>query len=316
MICRPFINRQTRHHRRYPRRHRRGLAALTATLFVAALLLSLSSLWIVAEARQKIAGEAALVAEAVAWAGYGLHHWLHENRSNVTDCDGKRIFVGEPLSSDCDILAYGGPAPWAVPPRNWAIVLHIRTPGGQEWNDPLPHGILVVRPLDCTADRDRARFLHSEVAQRLGVAVDETTAPAGRPPAAGPALALVGSQARDCDLVVFAHSFSRIDPSLVLREPRAGFSPPVMETALDMDGNSITGDGTLTIGTLTGEELGVAADGSTPPAPGTIKANYGAINNITVGRNCDPNADPNCDAKPDLVVRKRFFCGTGCGETP
>ena len=349
---------------RHPRSQRRGLAALTATLYLAGILLSLSVFWAVTQGRQNIAGEAELVSEAVTRSGYGLHHWLHEARSGsgfVLPAQGAARALTS--AEEAGLTSHGAWADWMRPTRRWQINRFIGMPGNQQWvtdqphgilvvrligtpgtttwDTGLPHGILIVRPPACVTDRDR--LLRSEVAQRLGIPLGTSDA------AEGPALDLIGTAAQDCDLVVFAHPFSRIDPDLVLREARAGFPPPVMTTNLDMGGHDITDTGTLlldqyvtdtlTIGTDVTEIKGVGKiDGSllidveTPiPSPRlTLHGNLDVIETValtTLGQNGDPleldvinygaiDTIPHMGSAPALITNPNtFYCGNCTGGT-
>ncbi|MYF38126.1 MAG: hypothetical protein F4219_05060, partial [Gammaproteobacteria bacterium] len=141
---------------RHPRPERRGMAALGAVMVLSGLAAVLVTGWQVAMAGERIRGAARYLSESVAAEGYGLHHWLHAERTDppvtppmafpaegtaraLTTAEAGRLAVH---SATARWRRTAADATVPVLPRNWEIVHLVGTAGG------LPDGVLVLRPSD------------------------------------------------------------------------------------------------------------------------------------------------------------------------
>ena len=224
---------------RPPRRARRGLAALLSVTVVAGLLASAVIALQLAEAGERIRGHARHLAEAVAAEGYGLHHWLHAERTaGAVTAPAEGTARALTAAEDGRLAAHSATARWRraiadatrpVLPRGWEIVHLVGTAGG------LPDGILVLRPSDATV------ALPTWNATREALDVTLGTAEAGA--AALATNALAGGTPADYDATrdraVPASRYARLDTGAVLREDHAGHARVPMETGLRMGGNDI-----------------------------------------------------------------------------
>lgn len=208
------------------------LAGLLAT---AAMSLQL------AMADERIRGHARHLAEAVAAEGYGLHHWLHEERigGTLTAVPAEGTARTLTAAERADLAAHSATAAWRrsvadatrpVLPRGWEIVHLVGTTGGTAG------GVVVLRPSNATFNAPA----WDAVRQALDVTLGASEAGA----AALAAGALTGATpawnaARD--RAVPASRLSRLDDDAVLRELHQGHAGLSMATALLMDGNDLDG---------------------------------------------------------------------------
>ena len=229
--------------RKQARRARRGMAALLLTMLLAAVLGATALAWEIGVARDRIAGQAALLAEAVAAEGYALHHWLHNNPPVPPPPGGSaRVLTGVENTGLENHAAF---APYWRLARGWEVTRLMGLPQGAVAGTRI-HGILVLHPppLPLGASdrlREEMELRREEVELRLGAA--------SRGGAAGLlADTALGFTLDARDIAVLAVAFARIDPTVVLRSQRAGFAPPQMADTLDLDGNNLIGAGEIEVG--------------------------------------------------------------------
>ena len=285
----------------YPRRNRRGLTALMAMLGLSVLLASAFLAWQTGQARNRIAGQGALLADMMAARAYALHHWLHEARTGggfvLPPQDTARRMTATEQGT---LRNHAATAPWHIPARGWQVVPLVA--GENRTGSGIPRGVIVLRPPAGTDLRLRA-----EVARRIGAGEASDAAEL-----AGTATALSPPFVATRDIAVLAHRFARIDRGAVLHHPQAGYPATGLVSRLDMDGNTITGldgipgdlavTGTLeaggqtVTGALTADRLklvrGLTVDG-------TLIAGHAAIDRI--------DGTVQSGTRPDLAVSGEVF---------
>ena len=255
--------------RKQARRARRGMAALLLTMVLAAVLGAAALAWEIGLARDRIAGQAALLAEAVAAEGYALHHWMHNWQDNPppgSTPPPPRGFARELTVAETDLLEdHAASAPFWRLARGWEVTRLMGLAQGAVAGTRI-HGILVLR-----APPGAPELLRQEVGLRLGAAPPPPPlAPLPPAPACGAAVCRAAGLLADTaptftlidvrDIALPAFAFARIDPTVVLRSQRAGFAPPQMADNLDMGGNNLIGAGEIEVGTTRLPPL-------RPPAP-------------------------------------------------
>ena len=225
---------------RHPRRARRGLAALGAVMVLAGLAATLVTGWQVAMAGERIRGAAGQLSSAVAAEGYGLHHWLHEERTDppVTPA---MTFPAEGTARALTaaeagrLAAHSATARWRrtaadatvpVMPRGWRIVHLVGTAGDHA------DGVLVLRPSDDLV----ASPAWGAVRRALDVTLGASEAGA-----VTLAAAVVVGWDDDRDRAFLASRFARLDRDAVLREDHAGHPRRTMEADVLMGGNDLGG---------------------------------------------------------------------------
>ena len=224
-----------------PRRARRGLGALATVMLLAGLLATAAMSLQLAMAAERIRGHARHLAEAVAAEGYGLHHWLHGERSGGTLAAIPAEGTARTLTAAerTDLAAHSATAAWRrsvadatrpVLPRGWEIVHLVGTTGGTAG------GVVVLRPSNATVsapawDAVRQALDVTLGASEAGAAALAAGALAGATPA--------WNAARD--RAVPASRLSRLDDDAVLRQLHQGHAGLTMTTALLMDGNDLDG---------------------------------------------------------------------------
>ena len=229
--------------RKQARRARRGMAALFLSMLLAAVLGAAALAWEIGLARDRIAGQAALLAEAVAAEGYALHHWLHNNPPVPPPPGGSaRVLTGVENTGLENHAAF---APYWRLARGWEVTRLMGLAQGAVAGTRI-HGILVLHPppLPLGASdrlREEMELRREEVALRLGAA--SRGGAAGLLANTAPGFTL---DARD--IAVLAAAFARIDPTVVLRSQRAGFAPPQMAEHLDLVGNNLIDVGEIEVG--------------------------------------------------------------------
>ncbi|MXX87989.1 MAG: hypothetical protein F4213_18805 [Boseongicola sp. SB0677_bin_26] len=238
-------------------------------MLLASVLAVLAAAWQLALADERIRGHARHLAEAVASEGYGLHHWLHGERTDGTlaaipvEGTARRLTAAE----RADLAAHSATATWrrsvadttrSVLPSGWEIVHLVATTGAT------PGGVVVLRPSAETV----AAPTWDAVRDALDLTLGESEAGA----AALAANALAGvtpawNAARD--RAIPAARLSRLDDDAVLRQPHAGHADLGMVTALLMNGNDIDG-----VRRLEGERGGIPeiTGACTGPPPGPLCA--------------------------------------------
>ena len=223
---------------RRARRARRGMAALLLTMLLAAVLGAAVLAWEIGLARDRIAGQAALLAEAVAAEGYALHHWLHNNPPVPPPPGGSaRVLTGV---ENTGLENHAASAPYWRLARGWRLTRLMGLAQGAAAGTRI-HGILVLHPPDPPPGApvrllEEMELRREEVDLRLGAA--------SRGRAAG-LLANTAFTLDAGDIAVLAAAFARIDPTVVLRSQRAGFAPPQMAEILDLGGNNLIGVGEI-----------------------------------------------------------------------
>ncbi|MDE0694938.1 MAG: hypothetical protein OXH76_03785 [Boseongicola sp.] len=217
---------------------------------IAALMLA----WQVAEARIRLAGEADAVVAAVAARGYALHHWLNADpdpalRPQAPGAGRARRLAGAERTA---LAGHGASSEWQALPRGWEVVELVAEPEGQD-GTPLPHGVIVLTVPADAQERlvDLPEAVRTALATELG---DDAAATLAATAGAG----FVAAR----DIALFAWRFGRVDESGVLRSRRAGFSPPRMAQALDLDGNDVTGGRRIEAASLQAGEVGPLDDGN------------------------------------------------------
>ena len=243
-VSKQLVRRARAARRKQARRARRGMAALLLTMLLAAVLGAAALAWEIGLARDRIAGQAALLAEAVAAEGYALHHWLHNNPPVPPPPGGSaRVLTGV---ENTGLENHAASAPYWRLARGWEVTRLMGLAQGAVAGTRI-HGILVLHPppLPLGAPlrlREEMELRREEVELRLGAA--PRGGAAGLLANTAPGFTL---DARD--IAVLAAAFARIDPTVVLRSQRAGFAPPQMAESLDLGGNNLIGVGEIEVRT-------------------------------------------------------------------
>lgn len=265
----------------WPRRDRRGLAALYAMMMLAAVAVSATLLLQVGIAGERLRGESRHLAAAVAAEGYGLHHWLHEERvagSVAAPAEGQARVLS--TAEEGRLAAHSAMARWrrtaadatlAILPRGWDVV-HLVGRAGD-----LPDGVLVLRAAD-----DLVALPSWAAAWQ---ALDVTLGAAEPGAAALATVALAASPLDDYDAArdraVLASGFAGLDKDALLREPHAGHARQPMATGILMGGNDVTGVGRLAgqrgqLPQITGTCIGTTLCAAALTLGDTLTANNGA----------------------------------------
>ena len=247
-----------RHSGGFPRRHRRGLSALTATLLVSLALAVAFAGFTQSQALRLRDAQATRLEQWTRQEARALHLWLHE----VQGRSGFRL----PGSDDARAAGNSGSpptglvanrAPWAAPPRGFLAHYAVTNPGVQANNpndDPdlrRAHGIVVVSVGNPGAVGGNHRYLLTALCRALAASKPSVIRAEALAKRAFGSLNFGGPS---CDIdrpgravALFAAPLSGIDPDLVLREPRSGFAPTVMQTALHMGGHALSDVGAMTV---------------------------------------------------------------------
>ena len=243
------------------------MAALLLTMLLAAVLGAAALAWETGVARDRIAGQAALLAEVVAAEGYALHHWLHNWQDNPppgSTPPPPRGFARELTVAETDLLeAHAAFAPYWRLARGWEVTRLMGVPQGAVAGTRI-HGIVVLR-----APPGAPELLRQEVGLRLGAAPPPPPlAPLPPAPACGAAVCRAAGLLADTaptftlidvrDIALPAFAFARIDPTAVLRSQRAGFAPPQMADNLDLGPHNLID---------VGEIVSAMLPALRPPAP-------------------------------------------------
>ena len=253
-----------RDRRRVPRRHKRGLSALIATLLVALALGVAFAGFAQSEALRLRDAQAARLEQWVRQEARALHLSLHEvqGRSEFPlPGPGDAWAAGNSGSPTIDAAITAGladyRAPWASPPRGFPAHYAVANPPVQANNpseDPdlrRAHGIVVVSVDNPGAGGGNHRYLLTALCRAL--APSEPSAMDAEELAKRAFGGLnFGGPGCDSDrpgqaVALFAAPLSGIDPELVLREPRSGFAPAAMQTALHMGGQALSDIGAMTV---------------------------------------------------------------------
>ncbi|MYG26973.1 MAG: hypothetical protein F4213_13280 [Boseongicola sp. SB0677_bin_26] len=232
-----------------------------------ALAAGVVTVWQIAMAAERVRGHARHLAEAVTAEGYGMHHWLHEERvAGTVTAPAEGTARALTAAEAGRLAAHSATARWRrtaadatrpVLPRGWEVVHLVGTAGG------LPDGVLVLRP------SDEAVALPTWDAARQ--ALDVTLGPSEEGAATLAAIALAASTLDDYDAArdraLPASRFARLDADALLREVHAGHARLAMEAGIRMGGNDLSG-----VATLQGERGTIPRiDGDCPPSsPGTL----------------------------------------------
>ena len=213
-------------------------------MIVVSILTVMLLSWQTGLARDRLAGQAALLADIVAREGYALHHWLHEAQAEAAfttpdDRAARRLLATETTA----LTGHGAATFWQRLPRGWDITRLVSNPAGQADRQTRAHGIVVLQPEADVTTAPTWRALRAALQTQLG----RTPRAAA---AEGLAEGLLGEAFDPArDFAVFAYPYARIDPAAVLRMPRTGYSRPIMATGIDMDDNTL--NGAARIGTAT-----------------------------------------------------------------
>ena len=210
-------------------------------MLLAAFLATAAMSWQLAVTDDRIRGHARHLAEAVAAEGYGLHHWLHGERTGGTLGAVPAEGTARTLTAAerADLAAHSATAVWRrsaadatrpVLPRGWQIVHLIGTTGGTAG------GVVVLRPSNGTVSAPAWDALR----QALDVTLDASGAGAEALAASALAGATPAWNAAR-DRAVPASRLSRLNDDAVLRQLHQGHAGAAMATALVMDGNDLAG---------------------------------------------------------------------------
>ena len=228
-----------------PRRTRRGLGALMASLLAAGLLAALAAAWQAGVAAERVRGHARLLAAAAAAEGHALHHWLHDARTSGTLANVPAEGTARTLTAAerAALAAHAATAPWRrsladatrpVLPRGWEIVHLVgRTAGAP------PDGVLALRP--------SAGVASAPAWAALRRALDVTAGPSDGA-AAARAAGTLAAWDPDRDRALAASRFARLDTGAVLRQDHAGHPRLPMEAAVRMGGGDVDGVAALESG--------------------------------------------------------------------
>lgn len=227
-------------------------------MMVVAVGVSVALIWQLGIAAERLRGEAGHLAASVAAEGYGIHHWLHEERiAGTVTAPAEGTARALSTAEAGRLAAHSATARWRrtaadatlpVLPRGWDIVHLVGTAGG------LPDGVLVIRPSDAVV----ALRAWGAIQEALDVTLGRSEAGA-----AALAAAVLADWDADRDRAVRASGFARLDTDAVLRELHAGHARLPMETDILMAGNDVGG-----VGTLTSDAAAIpSVDGDCPPSP-------------------------------------------------
>jgi len=264
-------------------RARRGVAALPATLFLLGVLASLLGLWQIAQAQERVRGEARHLADVLAAEAYALHHWLHAARQSgsvTTPAIGtaRALTPTEQLT----LSTHSATAPWrrssgnalrTVMPRGWSLTALIGTTGEDiAVTDLIPDGVLILRPDDATVNGPRWPAL----TEALDVLLRDASPRAGT-------LANTAITTFDAtrDHAVLASRFARLDRDAVLRQTHAGHPLRPAQTDLALGNRDLTNTNAL------------QADSAVAPA---------ITGNCRPGSPSNPLCAENLDGAADLSV--------------
>ena len=231
---------RARRRRPFPRRDRRGLAALLLMALLSTVAVSVALLWQAGLAGERLRGHARHLAEAVAAEGYGLHHWLHAERTGGTLATPPPEGQARTLTNAerASLAAHSAIAPWRrdrtdatrpIVPRGWEVV-HLVGRAGDH-----PDGVLVLRPSAAVVALPTWEAAGQALDLVLGARADDAAALATFALAASP----LDNYDADRDRAVLASRFARLDTDAVLREVHAGHAAATMETGILMGGNDV-----------------------------------------------------------------------------
>ncbi len=237
-------------------------------MLLAGLLTAVVTSWQLAMASERIRGHARHLAEAVAAEGYGLHHWLHGERTDGTLTAVPAEGTARTLTAAerTDLATHSATAPWRrsvadatrpVLPRGWEIVHLVGRAAGQA------AGMMVARPSDAVVNAPAWDALRQALDVTLGI-TDAGTAALAAAALAGATPAWDATR----DRAVPASVFARLDDAAVLRQVHAGHEGRRMATALLMGGNDIDGAARLQAERATIPEI----TGACPGTAGTLCA--------------------------------------------
>ena len=305
-VCRPitggFSRRITggfcrRNHRRVARRDRRGLSVLTATLLVSLSMALAFAGFASSEALRLRDAQATRLEQWTRQEARALHLWLHEAQGKAgfrlpapggarpagdTGGSSRRSNGNPPAALVADR------APWASPPRGFSAQYAIANPATQA-NNPdkvtdlmRAHGILIVSVGDPDAVDGNHRYLLTALCQALAPSQASVMRAEALAKRALPGLNFGGP---GCDIdrpgravALFAAPLSGIDPQLVLRGPRSGFAPAVMQTALRMGGHALSDVANMTVpdgGGIETQLLATQAQGGAVDVSGNLTVEGG-----------------------------------------
>ena len=231
-----------------------------AVLALGAVGVSAALLWEIAVAGERLRGHARHVAEAVGWEGYGLHHWLHEERvaGTVTVLASRTLTAAEAgrladHSATARWRRSVGDATRPVLPRGWEIVHLVGTAGD------LTDGVLVLRPSDEIVSLATWDATRQALDITLGTAAEDAETLAGLALAASP----LDNYDDARDLAFLASRFAGLDTDAVLRQVHAGHPRQSMTRRIEMGGNDLD-----QVAALDGERGAFPViDGDCPPSP-------------------------------------------------
>ena len=253
-----LVRRRTDKGDKVARRHKRGLSALTATLLVSLSLAAAFAGFASSEALRLRDAQATRLAQWTRQEARALHLWLHEAQARAAfrlPVPGSARAAGDTGSPPAGLVA--DRAPWASPPRGFSAQYAIANPATQA-NNPdnieglmRAHGILVVDVGEPDAVEGNHRYLLTALCRALAPSQASVMRAEALAKRALPGLNFGGP---GCDIdrpgravALFAAPLSGIDPELVLREPRSGFAPAVMQTALRMGGHALSDVANMTV---------------------------------------------------------------------
>lgn len=258
--------------RPFPRRSRRGFGALLFVSLLASMAVSIALLWQAGLAGERLRGHARHLAEAVAAEGYGMHHWLHAERTGTPPGvtappvgQARALTPAERIR----LAGHSAVAPWRryrtdatrpILPRGWEIVHLVGRTGD------LADGVLVLRPSAAVVALPTWEASRQALDLVLGARTDDAAALATFALAASP----LDNYDADRDRAVLASRFARLDTDAVLRETHAGHAVSPMETGVLMGGNDVA-DVRLLAG-RTGEIPVIAGTCAVAPQPDTLCA--------------------------------------------
>ena len=235
---------QPSNQRARPRRARGGFGNIGMVLLLGGVLMMSLFSWRFAVAQERLRGEARHLAEIVAAEGYGMHHWLHQDRvaaaPAVTLPAVGSVRALTPAERRA-LASHSATASWqrdatnterVLTPRQWRVVHLIGTPGGQlDTLNPIADGVVVIRPTDA--------LVTAPTWSALNTALDIAFPPTDTLAAAFAATAVTGWDP-DRDRAVLASQFSRLDADAVLRQRHAGVPLLPVQADLRLGGNDLT----------------------------------------------------------------------------